>query len=70
VSHRTFTLTAAEADVVFHALRYYASELLEAFVQDDESPTLDDARHAQEIAGRLQEWIVANRQSLTRDISG
>ncbi len=62
-----FSLTSAEAEVVFHALRYYASDMLEAFVEDDESPLLDDAAHADDIARRLQAWLVANRQSLLRD---
>ena len=66
----TFSLTAAEADVVFHALRYYASEMLDAFVEDDDSPLLADAVAADEIAGRLQVWLVAGHQSLLRDSPG
>lgn len=65
-----FGLTPADAEVVFHALRYYASDLLDAFVADDESPTLDEARHAGGLADRLQAWIVANHQSLLRDPAG
>ena len=67
VAEPTFSLTGEDADVVFHALRYFAADLLESFLEDDESPALDEARHANELAGRLQEWIVAHHQSLTRD---
>ncbi len=65
-----FPLLHGDADVVFHALRYYAADLFEAFVEDDESPLLADAVAADNLAGRLQEWLVANHQSLVRDTSG
>ena len=65
----TFSLSAGDAGVVFHALRYYASDLMEAFVEDDESPLLDDAVHAQKLAEGLQEWLVATHQSLLRDVA-
>lgn len=64
---RTFSLSHSDADVVFHALRYYASDLFEAFVEDDESPLLDDAVHADDLATRLRAWLVANHQTLVRD---
>ena len=64
---RNFPLSAAEADIVHAALRYYASDLFEAFVEDDESPLLDDAVQAEDIARRLQAWLVANHQSLLRE---
>ena len=64
---QTFPLTTDDADVVYDALRYYASELLDSFVADDESEALDDAVHAKELADRLQLWLVANHQSLLRD---
>ena len=64
-----FSLSGSDADVVFHALRYYASDLMEAFVEDDESPLLDDAVKAKEIADRLQSWLVATHQSLMRDVA-
>ena len=63
----TFPLKPSDADVVFHALRYYASDMFEAFVEDDDSPLLDDAVHAEDVARRLQDWLLANRQSLVRD---
>lgn len=63
----SFPVSPDDADVVYHALRYYASELLDSFVADDESEMLDDAVHAKEIADRLQLWLVANRQALVRD---
>ena len=63
----TFSLNPSDAEVVFHALRYYAADLVEAFVEDDESPLLDDAATAEDIAARLQVWLVTNRQSLIRD---
>ena len=63
---RSFPLTAAEADVVHAALRYYASDMFDAFVEDDESPLLDDAVQAEDIAGRIQAWLVASHQSLLR----
>lgn len=67
---RVFPLNRADADVVFHALRYYASELFDAFVEDDDSPLLADAVAADDLARRLQEWLVVNHQSLLRDTSG
>lgn len=66
----TFSLDAADAEVVFHALRYYAADLVEAFLEDDESPLLDDAATASDIADRLQSWLVASHQSLLRDANG
>lgn len=66
---RAFSLSATDAEVVFHALRYYASEMSEAFVEDDESELLDDAVRARDLAVRLQEWLLANHQSLVRDHS-
>lgn len=63
----TFPLPADDADVVYHALRYYASELLDSFVTDDESESLQDAQRAKELADRLQLWLVANHQALVRD---
>jgi hypothetical protein len=63
----TFCMGTADAEVVFHALRYYAADLVEAFVEDDESPLLDDAAAAADIADRLQGWLVASHQSLLRD---
>ena len=63
----TFSLSAEDADVVFHALRYYASDLMEAFVEDDDSPLLDDAVQAKELADRIQAWLVATHQSLLRE---
>lgn len=66
----TFWLDAADAEVVFHALRYYSADLIEAFVEDDESPLLDDAATASDIANRLQAWLVANHQALLRDANG
>lgn len=65
-----FPLMHSDADVVFHALRYYAADLFEAFVEDDESPLLADAVAADALAARLQAWLVANHQSLIRDASG
>lgn len=65
----SFPLSRADADVVFHALRYYASDMLEAFVEDDDSPGFDDAVQAEDIARRLQSWLLANHQSLLRDPS-
>ena len=65
-----FSLDASDAEVVFHALRYYAADLVEAFVEDDESPLLDDAARAADIADRLQGWLVASHQSLLRDANG
>jgi hypothetical protein len=62
-----FGLTPDDADVVYAALRYYASELLDSFVADDESDALDEAVHAKELADRLQLWLVANHQSLVRE---
>ena len=64
---QSFSLTPAEADVVFHALRYYASDMFDAYVEDDDSPLLDDAVRAEDIAKRLQAWLLANHQSLVRD---
>ncbi|MPZ71622.1 MAG: hypothetical protein GEU74_00075 [Nitriliruptorales bacterium] len=64
---RSFSLTPAEVDLVFHALRYYAADLVQAFVEDDESPLLDDAVRARDLAARLQEWLLVNHQSLVRD---
>lgn len=66
---RSFPLDPEEADVVHAALRYYASDLFEAFVEDDDSPLLDDAVQAEDIARRLQAWLVAGHQSLLRDNS-
>ncbi|HVM19198.1 MAG TPA: hypothetical protein VM307_04490 [Egibacteraceae bacterium] len=63
----TFSLTPEQVDVAYHALRYYSSELLDAFVSDDDSPMLDEAAAAQQLADRLQLWLVANHQSLMRD---
>ena len=65
----TYALTPADADIVFRALTYYASDALEAFVEDDESPSLDDGKHAQEAALRIQQWLVANWQSLLREVA-
>lgn len=65
-----FPLSPADAEVVFHALRYYSADLVEAFVEDDESPLLADAATAEDIAGRLQVWLVANHQSLLRNNAG
>ena len=65
----TFSLEHQDADVVFHALRYYAADLFEAFVDDDESPLLADAVYADSLAQRLQAWLVANHQTLVRDIA-
>ena len=65
----TFSLSGADADVVFHALRYYAADVCEAFLEDDESPLLDDAAAAEDIARRLQVWLVANHQTLMRSAS-
>ena len=65
----TFFLSPADAEVVFHALRYYAADMFEAFVEDEDSPLLDDAVHAEDVARRLQSWLLANRQSLVRDVS-
>lgn len=62
-----FELTLSEAGVVFHALRYYASDAVEAFVEDDDSPLLDEAASAEDLARRLQAWMVANHQTLLRD---
>ena len=67
---RMFPFTAADADLVFHALRYYAAEMFEAFVEDDEASLLDDAVQADELADRLRRWIVANHQSLVREAAG
>ena len=64
---RTFSLSSTEAEVAFHALRYYATDLADAFVEDDESPLLDDAVQARDLAARLQAWLLANHQSLVRD---
>ena len=64
---RTFSLSAADADVAFHALRYYAADMFEAFVDDDESELLDEAVHANDLAQRLRSWLVATHQSLVRD---
>ena len=64
---RPFPLSPRDADVVFHALRYYASELFDAFVEDDDSPLLDDAVRAQDLSRQLQAWLVANHQSLMRE---
>ena len=64
---QTFPLTPAEAEAVYFALRYYASELLDSFVEDDDAETLREAVAAKELADRLQLWLVANRQSLDRD---
>ena len=64
---RAFPLSPSDAEVVFHALRYYASELFEAFVEDDDSPLLADAVRAEEVARDLQSWLVANHQSLLRE---
>jgi hypothetical protein len=66
----TFSLNTTEAEVAFHALRYYAADLAAAFVEDDESPLLDDAVQARDLAARLQAWLVANHQSLVRDPAG
>ena len=66
----TFSLDTADAEVVFHALRYYAADLAEAVAEDDDSPLLGDAARASEIAGRLQSWLVASHQSLLRDAGG
>lgn len=63
----SFPLPPDDADVVYHALRYYASELLDSFMADDESESLDEAQHAKELADRLQLWLVANHQALVRD---
>ena len=63
----SFPLMPDDADVVYHALRYYVAELLGAFVADDESDVLDDAARAKELADRLQLWLVANHQALVRD---
>ncbi len=67
---RSFSLSHADADVVFHSTRYYASDLFDAFVDDDESPLLADAVHAEDLAARLQAWLLANHQSLLRDTAG
>lgn len=64
---QTFVLGSHDADVVYHALRYYASELFDSFVADDESDVLDEAVQAKELADRLQLWLVANHQSLLRE---
>jgi hypothetical protein len=64
-----FSLSPADAEVVFHALRYYASDMFEAFVEDDESPLLEDAVHAEDVARRLQSFLLVNRQSLVRDVA-
>ena len=64
---RVYPLDPSDADVVFHALRYYAADLFEAFVDDDESPLLAEAVHADGLAQRLQAWLVANHQALVRD---
>ena len=63
----SFPLPPDDADVVYHALRYYASEMFDSFVADDESEVLDDAVAAKQLADRLQLWLVANHQSLLRD---
>jgi hypothetical protein len=63
-----FSLTPDDANVAYAALRYYTSELFDSFVADDESETLDEAVHAKELADRLQLWLVANHQSLLRDV--
>lgn len=65
---QSFPLTAHDADVVYHALRYYTSDLFDSFVHDDESEALDDAVRAKELADRLQLWLVRNHQSLLRDV--
>ena len=63
----SFSLSRRDADVVFHALRYYASDLYEAFDQDRESPLFDDAVEAEDLAKRIQAWLLAAHQSLLRD---
>ena len=63
----SYSLSASDAEVVFHALRYYANDVMEAFVDDDDAPLLDDAATASDIADRLQAWLVANHQSLLRE---
>lgn len=65
---QSFPLTPHDADVVYHALRYYASDLFDSFVQDDESEVLDEAVQVKELADRLQLWLVGNHQSLLRDV--
>lgn len=67
---QSFPLTPHDADVVYHALRYYASDMFDSFVEDDESEVLDEAVHAKDLADRLQRWLVANHQSLLRDSQG
>ena len=62
-----FALNPRDADVVYHALRYYASDMFDSFVEDDESEVLDEAVHAKELADRLQLWLVSTHQSLLRD---
>lgn len=64
---QSFPLSSHDADVVYHALRYYTSDLFDSFVHDDESEVLDDAVRAKELADRLQRWLVANHQSLLGD---
>lgn len=66
---RSFSLSPADAGVAFHALRYYAADMFEAFVEDDESELLDDAVQANELAQKLQAWLVATHQGLVRDAS-
>ena len=63
----SFPLTPDDADIAYHALRYYASEVFDSFVSDDESEMLDDGVRAKGLADRLQLWLVANHQSLVRD---
>ena len=69
VMKHEFALTPDDANVVYHALRYYTSELLDSYIVDDESETLNEAIQSRELADRLQLWLVANHQSLVREES-